>query len=200
MQLFGKGCHRHRCEPYVCFTTTKIFDIFALWFISFLSSLLVFGSVIVLRSIWSTWVTKDTGCVGCKEGVDYPEWGWMIACPLFKKWPLMLFTTIEAQGKVFCSEAFYSFWLKVESRGDEKMMKASCTIILIVAQQLLVHFTGNQFFSPCSSMEFFLSLSVHLSKSVTFSFLKWFLLWQQSGAKKSWRASNLDCEKFWSRF
>ena len=49
------------------------------------------------------------------------------------------------------------------------MMKASCTIILIVAQQLLVHFTGNQFFPPCSSMEFFLSLSVHLSKSVTFS-------------------------------
>ena len=44
-------------KPYVCFTT-KIFDIFALWFISFLS--ISFSDVIVLRSIWSTWVTKDT--------------------------------------------------------------------------------------------------------------------------------------------
>ena len=35
------------------------------------------------------------------------------------------------------------------------MMKASCTIILIVAQQLLVHFTGNQFFPLAPQWNFF---------------------------------------------
>ena len=158
--------------------------------------LISFSDVIVLRSIWSTWVTKDTIQGAKRVLITLSGGGWSRVHYLRNDPSCFLRPSSRSPREVFFAprlSILFDWKLRVEGMNDESKLPHNNSDRSTTA---LVHFTGNQFFPLARSMEFFLHLWVHLSKSVTFSsfFFKVIFVvttkWQ-----RSWRASNL--EKFW---
>ena len=126
---------------YLCFTTENLHFCTVIHFCNFPVKELSNCFTIYLIYFGSRYLIA-------KGGVDYPEWGWiiLIACPLFKKWPLWFLRRDGWRDVFFPLQAFYSFWLKVERCYFEGEGSESCTTIILIASYTMVdHFAGNQF-------------------------------------------------------
>ena len=156
-------------KPYVCFTT-KIFDIFALWFISFLS--ISFSDVIVLRSIWSTWVTKDTIQGAKRVLITLSGGGWSRVHYLRNDPSCFLRPSSRSPREVFFAprlSILFDWKLRVEGMNDESKLPHNNSDRSTTAPR---PFYRKPIFSPCSLNGIF---SPSLSPSFKISYILFFL-------------------------